>query len=235
MENKVSVIITCFNQEKYIDEAIWSVKNQTFKDWQCVIVNDGSTDGSEEKILSSISGDSRFVYEFQENSGQGAARNKGVSLSSGKYVVNLDGDDMIASEYLERGVNAMDSDDSICVWWTRVMYFGIRNGEFNTAYKGYASLLKCNSICSGIMFRRSDFDACGGYDETMKGFDDWEFLIRLLYPGKKVVKESYFGYFYRKHGDSVNTSSNKNQKKLKEYIYDKNKKIYIENGLALKK
>lgn len=235
MENKVSVIITCFNQEKYIGEAIWSVKNQTFKDWQCVIVNDGSTDGSEEKILSSISGDSRFVYEFQENKGAGAARNKGVSLSTGKYIANLDGDDMMASEYLERGVKAMDSDDSICVWWTRVMYFGTRNGEFSTSYEGYRKLLKRNSICGNIMFRKSDFDACGGYDETMKGLEDWEFLIRLLYPGNKVVKDSYFGYFYRKHGTSVTSYANRNYLDIGKYIFEKNKDIYRENGLALKK
>ena len=77
----VSVILTCYNQELYLAEALESVLNQTYPYWECIILNDGSTDHSEEVALQYVSKDKRFVYVYQENQGVVSARNHAINAS----------------------------------------------------------------------------------------------------------------------------------------------------------
>jgi len=84
MISKVSVIVTCYNQECYLAEALNSVLVQTYQDWECIIINDGSTDASEVIAKSYITKDPRFKYIYQENQGVVAARNNAIAASTGK-------------------------------------------------------------------------------------------------------------------------------------------------------
>jgi len=103
MDNQiVSVIITCFNQEKYIQRALKSVLHQTYSYWECIIVDDGSTDNSFRIISDFIDKDDRFKLIRQENMGVTVARNTGVSNATGNIIQILDGDDWIHDEKLER-------------------------------------------------------------------------------------------------------------------------------------
>jgi glycosyltransferase involved in cell wall biosynthesis len=93
----VSVIIPVYNSESYIDKCIQSVINQTYKDLDIIVIDDGSTDSSKEKIMLFQKADSRIRYYFQKNSGQAVARNNGISLARGEVVIFLDSDDWIDS------------------------------------------------------------------------------------------------------------------------------------------
>src|ERR1700752_3699749 len=103
----VSIIIPCYNAEKYIDRSIESILNQTYKDFEIIIINDGSTDNSEEVIKKYLTLDNRVKYLKQVNQGVSATRNKGIELAKGEILAFLDSDDVWEPENLEIKVDAL--------------------------------------------------------------------------------------------------------------------------------
>ena len=106
---KVSVVVPAYNVVKYISECLESIKAQTFKDFECIVVNDGSTDNTLSLIEKVTAGDDRFRILSQENGGLSHARNEGMKLARGEYLQFIDGDDFVAPDLLERCVNEIDS------------------------------------------------------------------------------------------------------------------------------
>ena len=111
----ISVIITCFNQEKQIIKTLQSVLSQTYKEWECIIIDDGSTDNSEGAIKAFIEDDSRFKYKYQANKGVSAARNAGFKLASGNFVNFLDGDDTFLPDKLKEQIQVFKDNPEIAV------------------------------------------------------------------------------------------------------------------------
>lgn len=97
---KISVIVTSFNIEKYIAQCLESLKGQSFSDFECIVVDDGSTDTTKKIIRNVIKGDKRFKTLFKENGGVSTARNAGFAIAKGEYVLFLDGDDFFSSNML---------------------------------------------------------------------------------------------------------------------------------------
>ena len=97
----VSVIVPCYNQTEYLPDALESVFNQTYENWECIIVNDGSTDGTKNIALDYQLEDNRIKYLYQRNGKQGKARNFGISKSKGDYIAFLDADDIWMNNKLE--------------------------------------------------------------------------------------------------------------------------------------
>lgn len=97
MENNslISIIIPCYNQSQYLDEALQSVLNQTYTEWECIIVNDGSVDNSEEIAKNWVAKDTRFIYFYKENGGVSSARNYGIAKAKGEFIQFLDADDVL--------------------------------------------------------------------------------------------------------------------------------------------
>lgn len=91
----VSIIIPCYNQAHFLDEALQSVFDQTYANWECIIVNDGSTDNTKEIAKKWDERDSRFFYSYQENGGLSSARNTGLNIANGDYIQFLDADDCL--------------------------------------------------------------------------------------------------------------------------------------------
>ena len=98
---KISVIVPVYNSEKYLSEALRSLEEQTFKNFEVVIVNDGSTDGSDKIIEKFIEKNRNFKLINQKNMGPGCAKNTGIKYSTGEYVTFLDSDDFFAPNFLE--------------------------------------------------------------------------------------------------------------------------------------
>lgn len=109
---KVSVLIPVFNTEKYLRRCLDSVINQTLKDIEIIIINDGSTDSSEEIIREYINRDSRIIYSKQKNSGLGATRNNGLKLAKGEYIAFLDSDDWVELNCYEIMYSTAQKDNS---------------------------------------------------------------------------------------------------------------------------
>lgn len=117
MIDKVSVIVPVYNGEKYIKKCLNDLMNQTYKNYEVIIIDDGSTDNTSEICKLICKKDSRFKYFYQKNSGVSAARNLGLDVLQGEYIVFVDSDDTISVhllEYLYKGVKEFNATISIC-------------------------------------------------------------------------------------------------------------------------
>ena len=115
MDFKVSVIITCYNQAHCIINTLKSVVAQTYTNWECIIVDDGSLDDSAEVIKAFIKDDTRFTYLFQNNQGVSRARNKGFALATGSFINFMDGDDTFLPDKLKEQIQVFKDNPEIAV------------------------------------------------------------------------------------------------------------------------
>lgn len=121
MSPKVSIIIPCYNQARFLPDALASVLAQTLEDWECIVVDDGSTDNTREISLDFCTTDSRITYIEQNNLGLSAARNSGLKAATGKYIQFLDSDDLITPNKLEEQLHVLENSQnkrlSICSFY----------------------------------------------------------------------------------------------------------------------
>lgn len=227
-EIDISIIVPCYNQGQYLAEALDSVLAQTNTNWECIIVNDGSSDSTDSVAQNYLRKDSRFKYLYQENSGLSAARNAGIKNTSGQYILPLDADDKIGPEYIENVLNIFKTDENISLVYSQAMYFGIKNGRMPLRRFNYLEMLKENMIFCSAVFRREDFSTTGEYDENLRtGYEDWDLYIRLLNDGSNVVQLDNVHFFYRIKEKSMLTSIDEmKQKQLNSYLYHKYHDIY---------
>lgn len=108
----VSVIVPVYNQERYLDECIRSIRQQTLTEWECLIINDGSSDSSGKIARQFSAVDPRIRYFEQENGGVSSARNLGMRNASARYLCFVDGDDFIAADFLKQLVETSDREES---------------------------------------------------------------------------------------------------------------------------
>lgn len=101
---KFTIIIPCYNQAKYLEDCLYTVANQTCTDWECLLINDGSTDNTEEICKKWVMRDSRFYYFKQENQGVTKTRNFGLDIAKGEWIQFLDADDILAVNKLEKSL-----------------------------------------------------------------------------------------------------------------------------------
>jgi len=120
----ISVVLSVYNAEKYLVEAIKSILNQTFKDFEFIIINDGSTDKSLEIIESYQKEDERIILISRENKGLIASLNEGIEKAKGKYIVRMDADDISLSTRFEEQVKIMEENQNIGLCGTSVIVFG---------------------------------------------------------------------------------------------------------------
>lgn len=128
----VSIIVPAYNAEKYIHEAIQSVVDQTFQEWELLVVDDGSTD-STAKTINSFS-DERIVLIQQKNAGVSSARNSGIELARGKYITFLDADDVLPSKSLEARVEYMEKHSEVDLVDGKIM---IKDAEMKETIRNY--------------------------------------------------------------------------------------------------
>lgn len=229
MQPRISIIVPCYNGEKYLRETLDCLQKQTIEDWECVIVNDGSTDGSLEIMKEYAEKDSRYKYIDKENGGPSVARNTAIAASSGKYILPLDADDLIAPSYAEKAINYLEVHDDCKLVYCEAEFFGSKTGKWELEEYSYEALLRQNLIFCSAIFRRFDFDRIGGFDENLKGYEDWEFFIRLLYKNDIIYQAPRVMFHYRiKDEEGVNRAAKARHNSLFQYIYIKNIDIYNE-------
>ncbi len=229
----VSIIVPCYNYGKYIPEALQSIAGQTFTDWECIIVNDGSTDNSQSVIESFISGDARFSLINISNSGVSVARNTGVAHSKGKYIFPLDADNKMFPDCIGRCLEEFQKNPAIRLVYSEAELFGAENGLWNLPPFDYKTMLKYNMIDNSCLFLRQDFDRVGGYRTNMvHGLEDWDFFIALLhgYGPDQIVKIGEPLYYYRVNtsGRRMTVASNGRQKAMLDLMVYNNFAIYQE-------
>ena len=226
----VSIIIACYNQEDYIKDAIESVWNQTFVDYECIIVDDGSTDNSLSVIQSCISKDDRFKVFHKCYEGICLTRNYGFSQSSGKYILPLDADDKIAPKYIEKAIQYLEQDETVKIVYCKAYKFGAEKGLFHLPKFNMETMLVNNCIFNCAFFRRMDFDKTCGYNPNMKdGLEDWDFWLSILELGENVVCIDEILFFYRikkRSRNSVFNGESVLKYRLYKQIWENHKSLY---------
>lgn len=224
----VSIIVPCYNQGKYILECLDSVKEQTYSNWECIVIDDGSIDNTKLLVQNYIKNEKRIKYHFQQNAGVSIARNNAIKMSSGKYVLPLDGDDKIGNSYLEKAIYQFENNDKLAVVYCKADLFGNKSGKLNLPDYSFELLLKRNVFFCTALFRKSDFDKTNGFDPLMKvGLEDWEFWISLLSNGGQVYQINETLFYYRIVENSRNSSFDENkEREIRQYVYNKHKLLY---------
>jgi glycosyltransferase involved in cell wall biosynthesis len=208
-----SVVIPCYNQAEFLATAINSVLEQRYQNWECILVNDGSTDQTSEVIKEYAARDPRIRFLEKVNGGLASARNAGIKMAKGEYILPLDADDRIGREYLLLAATALEKNSEIKVLYCEAELFGEASGKWELPAFSLNLLAQTNMIFCSAIYRKKDWEAANGYDPEMKfGFEDWEFWINLLKSGEGVVhKLDYVGFFYRIKNNSMFGSMNEQQ------------------------
>ena len=225
---KVSIIVPCFKQAEYLPETLDSVLAQTYQNWECVIVNDGSPDNTDEVVEQYLLQDHRFKYIKQENQGPSAARNNGIKDSCGEFILPLDADDLIAPSYLEKAVRVFEQDVNTKLVYCKADKFGLINKPWVLDNYDYNRFIWVNCIFCSAIFRRSDFLKTGGYNVNMtNGLEDWDFYLSLLNRDDIVHRLDEVLFHYRIKQVSRNTEMSKqNQTEMLIQICNNHADIY---------
>lgn len=227
---KVSIIVPCYNQAQYLNEALQSVQEQTYANWECIIVNDGSLDKTEEIAQEWVAKDTRFSYLKKENGGLCNARNFGISSSKGEFILPLDADDKIADNYVGLAIQSFEEDPSLKVVYCRAEKFGDATGIWQLQPFSLLNLCSNNMIFCSAMYKKQDWELAGGYDEKMSfGWEDWEFWISILKNGGNVKCLDEVGFYYRvKFNSMVKAMDDEKKKYLLEYMSIKHVDFFVE-------
>lgn len=208
---KVSIIIPCFNHAEFLAETLNSVLSQTYKNWECIVVNDGSTDNTEEIVSNYCRKDERIKYVSQRNMGVSAARNRGIQESDGYFILPLDGDDIIDSTYIEKAACYFEENPQTTLVYCKADFFGAENGPWNLPEYDYESFIWSNCIFSSAIYKRTDYNSTHGYNTNMvKGLEDWDFLLSLLNKNSLVYRIDEILFHYRIKTQSRTINANKN-------------------------
>ena len=224
---KVSIFMPAYNCEDFIEEAILSVLNQTFSDFELLITDDGGTDSTHEIINKYTQLDSRIKFHAKENGGIGSACNHLLERAKGEYAFQLDGDDVISSDTLEKMVHVLDNNDIGFVYGDA--YLVNSNLEFTRRSYSWSLFDRQKMIDGGMhvhpprMFRMRDFNRTKKYDESLENAVDYDFFLKLAEVSDGYHYQRGF-YLYRRHGK--NTSDTKTK------LQTKNSHLAIKNSLS---
>lgn len=231
INSSISIIVPCYNQAHYLSETLQSVLDQEYSNWECLIVNDGSPDNTEEVALEWCERDDRFKYLKKQNGGLADARNYGIKRSQGTYVLVLDSDDKISKNYTSEAIKVLDEDSSIKLVSCKSMLFDGVNEEAQLLPYTYDNLLFVRNcfFCSSI-YRRVDYDKIPeGYNTNMKGgWEDYDFWVSLLNRNDNVVVLDKIHFYYRiKDGSMRSLITTELENKLQLQIFKNHVDKYL--------
>ncbi len=242
----VSVIIPVYNAEKYLDRCVQSVSDQSYKNLEIILIDDGSTDNSSQICDSYADNDKRIHVIHQKNSGVSCARNVGIECSSGEYVMFVDADDWLDNNYIEKMVIGIkNSDVSISNFKSIHAENGLRKREYkyigdNREIDSRAFLLDCFSgaiytyTCWGKLYKRSLIN--DSRFENLAFSEDALFCRSVLAKADKIVLLDFEGYNYYQTSDSVTQDNNRVVERLCDEIImlertiDISKSLHLPNG-----
>ncbi|MEG4177126.1 MULTISPECIES: glycosyltransferase [unclassified Microcoleus] len=177
----ISVIIPCYNQSHFLLEAVTSVINQTYKNWEIIIVNDGSLDSTSTVAKNAIAANPQHQIRLIEQTNQGIsmARNTGISAANGEYILPLDADDILAPNALICLLEICLKSKVPCIAFGSYQLFGTENRTV-PSYDLYSpkNIKQSNMICTSSLYHKSVWNLVNGYKAEMKeGYEDWEFWV----------------------------------------------------------
>lgn len=185
----VSVIIPSYNSARFLKQSVGSVLAQSYSNLEVIVVNDGSTDDTDE-IAKQFEGDKRFFYYKKKNEGVSKTRNYGAAKAKGEYLAFLDADDVFFDDCLKRKVEVLNNSPEVGVVHADVEYLsedGERLSKFNKGMSGskkHLDVLAWNecvipAFCSNALIKREFYQKAGEWDQELSTAADQDFMIRL--------------------------------------------------------
>lgn len=232
---KVSIIIPCFNQGKFIKDAIESCIKQTYKNIELIIINDASNDSSEEIIKQYEKEYQNIKYiKNKENKGVVFSRNIGITNGGGDFILPLDADDTIEPTYIEKAVDILENNNQIGIVYCKAKYFGTKTGEWILPEFSETNIYHNNMIFVSALFRKADFIKAGMYKQNMEdSYEDWDLWLTFIEMGLKAYRINEFLFNYRQHNLPCRTKQ-ANEKSYEKLIKN-HPKFYIDNDFFVYK
>lgn len=232
----VTIIIPCYNQEKYLNETYESLNDMSYKNWECIIIDDGSTDNSLEVIKSISTLDKRVKYISKENGGTASARNKGISEASGEYIQFLDADDYLDPEKIEKQLSFMVNSNLDVSYTNSANFYFNAEGEKVIEYASRESCEYSSSLRKALITRWGiDFSIPMHswlfltsfirnnkimFDEKFRVREDWNFhLLVSLYKPAIGHMLNFVGSYYRMNPEGKTSSFMKISSGNYKFIY----------------
>ncbi|PYL63073.1 MAG: hypothetical protein DMF24_01750 [Verrucomicrobia bacterium] len=204
-EGKVSIVIPCHNHGVMLREALASVEEVRNENLlEVIIVDDGSSDAETIRILKEVT-DAGYKVVSQPNLRVSAARNTGIRLANGEFILPLDNDNRLRDVYLKEGVKLLKDNPGIGVIYADAEYFGEKTGRWHVQEFDLLSLIRKNFIDACALYRKALWEQVGGYDEQMPwmGLEDWDFWLRVACHGGSFFHLPEIGFEYRVRADSL--------------------------------
>lgn len=233
----ISVVIPAYNAEQFLDETLESVLSQTYENWECIIVNDGSTDSTESIAKKWCEKDSRFRLTNKENGGLSSARNWGIKESKAEYIAFLDADDLYLPEYLEFCLKTLIEQDLDLVA-PKMMDFKnrpnkISKNDNNEGYlfygkQGIRDFLYINQITVAILCKKSVLEAVGGFSWHDRA-EDLHCWLKILFAGYKIYRVRKYMAYHRIHQNSLTSGDYDCSKEVIKIIHSFKQKILDNN------
>lgn len=231
-EKLVSVIMPCYNDGAYIEEAIESVKMQTYENWELIVIDDGSDDINTVKIIDGIK-DERIKILRTNHLKPAGARNYGIQHAAGKYILPVDSDDKIDPTYMEKAVHIIESDPEIGVVYCEADLFGEKTGKWDLPAYSFDKMLLDNIVFVTALFYKEDWEKLGGFHTNMaSGMEDYDFWLGILGLDKKIYQIPEILFHYRIKPVSRTTGFQSDYVQMQEIyrqIYDNHKEFYDKN------
>ncbi|HET9503948.1 MAG TPA: glycosyltransferase [Hymenobacter sp.] len=197
----ISIIIPCYNYGWLLAETLESVVRQSYRAWECIVIDDGSGDNTKQVAEEFASRDSRIKYAYQANAGMSAARNNGLRQAKGDYVQFLDADDLLTPHKLEVQIAKLQQSPEVDILYGDMRYF--RHGQPDVLARDFdmgdsdwmvpmhgsgipiiESLIKNNKLpINAALTSRKLIEQVGGFDESLRSMEDWEFWLRCALAG----------------------------------------------------
>lgn len=195
-EPKVSIIVPCYNYARFIPETLACLKNQTHTNWECIVVDDGSSDNSREVVQPFVEEDSRYKYIYQDNTGLPGARNTGIKNATGDFIQFLDSDDLLEPKKFEMQLKAFREHPEADIVYSGLRYFpdgqpdalrysmDWRNRPWTLTKSGKGRALLKHFVTSCIimppmpLLRREALEKTGLFKRDLRSCEDWEFWFR---------------------------------------------------------
>ncbi len=210
----VSIIIPTYNYAHYLTETLQSVMVQSYNNWECIVVDDGSTDNTHEIVDEFVKKNNKFRYIYQQNKGVSAARNIGIKTAKGNFIQFLDGDDLLQPDKIKSQIEVFKKNPEVDIVYNQVRFFDDgKSQQLRASLQGNKpedwlpelrtkgkEVIACFSkinflVINSPLIKKNLFDIVGYFDESMKTLEDWDFWMRC------ALENCYF-YFNKEDSNT---------------------------------
>lgn len=214
MQKKVSIIIPAYNVESYIGVSLRSVIQQTYRNIEILVVDDGSTDTTAQIVSEYMQKDNRIILLSQQNRGLADARNSGLNRATGEYLCIFDSDDIMLPEKIELQVAFLETHEDCDITYSDLYHFiddTVKIYHHPMSRLGedtYTSLLYGNYINPNVVFFRSSiYERFGGFDQSLRSAEDWDYWLTIAYSGARFMYQPERLTLYRIRTNSLSSDS----------------------------